>query len=116
MFRLSSLALLGAFLSLSACGGSAPAPDGDWVESGGSTNSPIAGQTLRCASDYPDSRLVFDRDGSLSGRFGGSPVSGQWHTPATDEVEAVIRAGGISIRDRFRRTASGWQGESTNCG
>src|SRR5690625_6280300 len=107
MFRLSSLALLGVCLSLVACGGSAPSPGDVWTETGGSTNSPIAGQTLRCASDYPDSRLVFDRGGSLHGRFGGAPVNGQWHTPAPDQVDAVIRAGSISIRDRITRTAGG---------
>ena len=116
MFRPSSLVLLGACLSLAACGSSAPSAGDAWVETGGNTNSPIAGQTLRCASDYPDSRLVFDRGGSLHGRFGGAPVSGQWHTPAPDQVEAVIRAGSISIRDRFTRTTAGWRGETTDCG
>lgn len=116
MFRISSLALLGALLSMSACGSSAPPSGAGWTETGGNTNSPIAGQTLRCAADYPDSRLVFDRDGSLHGRFGGAPVNGQWHAPAADQVEAVIRAGGISIRDKFQRTASGWEGENTRCG
>lgn len=116
MFRMSSLALLGVFLSLTACGSSVPPAGGEWAETGGNTNSPIAGQTLRCASDYPDSKLVFEKDGSLQGRFGGAPVSGQWHTPAADQVEAVIHAGGITIRDSFRKTATGWHGENTDCG
>src|SRR5690625_1409635 len=44
----------------------------------------------------------------------GLSISGQWHAPVADEVEAV-RSGGILIGDRFRRTASGCPRKSTNC-
>src|SRR5690625_7472839 len=116
MFRPSSLVLLGACLSLAACGSSAPSAGDAWAETGGNTNSPIAGQTLRCASDYPDSRLVFDRGGSLHGRFGGAAVSGRWHAPAPDPVQPVIRAGSISSRDRSPRTRGGWSGGTADSG
>src|SRR5690625_5244034 len=107
MIRPSSLVLLGACLSLAACGSSAPSAGAAWAETAGNTNPPIAAPTLGWASDYPDSRLVFDRRGSVHGRLGGAPVGGQWQPPAPDQVEAVLRAGSISIRERFTRTAGG---------
>ncbi|HET7410706.1 MAG TPA: hypothetical protein VFJ13_10960 [Paracoccaceae bacterium] len=105
-------ALMVAALALAACG--SPAPYGPAGQT--STDSPIAGETLRCRADYPDSRLVFRPDGTLDGRFAGREVSGRWHAPAPDRVEVVIRAGGITIRDTIRRTATGWRGEETLCG
>lgn len=105
----------GVLALLGACGGT-PAPDAVAWPAEGSLDSPIAGETLRCAADYPDSRLVFNADGTVGGRFGGRDVDGRWHAPAPDRVRVVIRAGGVMVRDTIRRTAGGWQGETTRCG
>lgn len=110
----SSLAIA-ALATLIGCGSSEtpyPMPGPGQM----STDSPIKGQTLACTADYPDSRLLFERDGTLRGRFGGAEVSGLWHAPAPDNVEVVIRAGGVTVRDKIRRTETGWRGEQTLCG
>ncbi len=111
--------LVAAAAALSACG-SSPAP-GPGVEpvaltANGSANSPIAGATLHCTGDYPDSRLVFSPDGTLSGRFSGEPVSGNWNALSPDRIKVLVRAGGITVRDTVQRTASGWRSENTSCG
>ena len=80
------------------------------------TNSPIAGTTLRCAQDLPDSVLVFAPDGTLSGRYAGQDVSGEWTALGPGRVEVLLRAGGIAVRDTMRRTGDGWRGENTDCG
>lgn len=109
--------LLAATLALSACGSStATVPQ----QHGGimlqvNTDSPIAGATLRCAGDYPDSRLVFAPDGSVGGRFAGHDVTGHWNARAPDQVDVLVQAGGISVRDTMRRTAAGWRGDTTAC-
>lgn len=108
-----SAAPIAAAAALSACGSSpARAP----VTAHGSTNSPISGETLRCTGDYPDSRLVFAPDGTLSGRFAGEAVSGNWNALSPDKVEVMVRAGGITVRDLVQRTGSGWRGDNTSCG
>lgn len=115
MIRSAALPALAMAAALSACGSSpATAPDGLAVQ--GNTNSPIAGATLRCAADYPDSRLVFARDGTLGGRFGGHDVTGAWSALAPDRVEVLVQAGPIAVRDIMRRTAAGWRGDNTACG
>lgn len=96
--------------ALAACGGTDPEATGRNVD------SPIAGSTLRCADDYPDSALVFGTDGTLSGRYAGQPVTGTWTAAGSDIVDVHIMAGGLSVRDTFRRTASGWRGSNTSCG
>ncbi len=60
------------------------------------TDSPIAGETLRCPGDYPDSVLVFAPDGTLSGRYAGEEVSGEW---------ARARAGRGAAPRRWHRRA-----------
>lgn len=113
MFR--TIPLLAVVLAaLSACGSSsASAPAG---YAGGNTNSTISGATLRCAGDYPDSRLVFAADGSLGGRFAGHDVTGGWSAVAPDQVEVLVQAGPVFVRDIVRRTAAGWRGDNTACG
>lgn len=100
---------------LSTCGSSSQ-PSGPGAEFGeAGTDSSIAGETLHCAADYPDSRLVFESDGTLDGRFAGSEVHGLWRAPDPDRVRMVLKTGGITVRDTFRRTAGGWQGGVTAC-
>lgn len=108
-------AWLAAFALLScAPGGEA---SGDLAFQGPrNTDSPIAGETLRCPGDYPDSVLVFAPDGTLSGRYAGEEVSGEWNAVEPGRVEVLLRAGGIAVRDTVRRTGSGWRGENTACG
>ena len=115
--RVARLVLWGLALSgLVSCapGGEMPADEGF----GGprNTDSPIAGATLRCPGDYPDSVLVFAPDGTLSGRYAGEEVSGEWNALEPGRVEMVLRAGGIAVRDTMHRTAAGWRGENTACG
>ena len=112
MIRPAAL-ILAAAATLAACGSSPVAGGGAFQ---GNTNSPISGATLRCTQDYPDSRLVFGSDGTLSGRYAGQAVSGNWNALSPDRVEVLVQAGAISVRDTVQRTASGWRGENTSCG
>jgi hypothetical protein len=101
---------------LVACGPSAPAPEDLALLGPRNTDSPIAGTTLRCPQDYPDSVLVFAPDGTLTGRYAGEEVSGEWNAVDPGRVEVLLRAGGIAVRDTIRRTRAGWRGENTACG
>lgn len=114
MFRRVTM-LAAAAAALSACA-PAPAVGPGGVAVQGNTNSAIAGATLRCPGDYPDSRLVFAPDGTVSGRYGGQNVTGSWSATAPDRVEMLVRAGGVAIRDTISRTSAGWRGENTACG
>jgi hypothetical protein len=105
-----------AVMSVASCGPSAPPPGGMNLEGSRNTDSPIAGATLRCQGDYPDSVLVFAPDGTLSGRYAGRQVSGEWTAVGPERVEVMIRAGGIAVRDTMRRTGAGWRGDNTACG
>jgi hypothetical protein len=105
-----------AALGLASCGPGAETPQGAGIQGPRNTNSPIAGETLRCPGDYPDSVLVFASDGTLSGRYAGEEVSGEWNALDPGRVEVLVRAGGIAVRDTMRRTAAGWRGENTACG
>ena len=110
------LAALGLALSVAAC---APGPEtaaDPGLQGPRNTDSPIAGATLRCPGDYPDSVLVFAPDGTLSGRYAGEDVSGEWNALDAGRVEVLLRAGGIAVRDTMRRTGAGWRGENTACG
>jgi hypothetical protein len=109
------LALTLAAAALAACS-SSPTSDAEAFAGPRDTASPIAGTTLRCAGDYPDSRLVFAPDGTLSGRYAGHDVSGEWTALGPGRVEVLMRAGGIAVRDTMRRTGAGWRGENTACG
>ncbi len=101
---------------VSSCAPQATAPaNGDYFGRH-NTNSPIAGATLRCPLDYPDSRLVFAPDGTLSGRYAGHDVSGEWTSLGPGRVDVLVRAGGIAVRDTMRQTATGWRGDNTACG
>ena len=108
-------ALIAAAFLLSGCGGS-PARQPDGFAFQGSTDSPIAGTTLRCSADYPDSRLVFSGDGTLGGRYAGHDVTGSWQALSPDTVEMMMRAGGIAVHDVVRQTGGGWRGQNTSCG
>lgn len=110
-----SAVLLAAAAVLSACAAS-PAPEPAGFASAGNTNSPIAGQTLTCSGDYPDSRLVFAPDGTIGGRYAGHEVSGNWNAAEPDRVEVFVQAGAIAVRDTVRRAGAGWRGENTSCG
>lgn len=112
MVRTALIAVV--LMGLTACG-SAPAAQPGFA-TGGNTNSPIRGETLRCTADYPDSRLVFASDGTLGGRYAGHDVSGSWTALSPDTVEVLVRAGAIAVRDTVRQTSSGWRGENTSCG
>lgn len=81
-----------------------------------STDSAIAGVTLVCARDYPDSRLVFQPDGTLAGRYAGTDISGEWTALSPGKVAVLMRAGGLAVRDTMHRTEDGWQGSNTACG
>ena len=94
----------------------APTPGADVSAGPRDTRSSIAGATLRCAQDLPDSVLVFAPDGTLSGRYAGQAVSGEWTALGPDRVEVQMRAGGIAVRDTMRQTGAGWRGENTACG
>jgi hypothetical protein len=112
----ASLAVLGIALGVVACGPAAETPADAAFQGPRNTNSSIAGETLRCPGDYPDSVLVFAPDGTLSGRYAGEPVSGEWSALGPERVEILLRAGGIAVRDTMRRTSAGWRGENTACG
>ena len=105
-----------AVSGVASCGPSAPAPEGAAFEGPRSTASAIAGATLRCTQDYPDSVLVFAPDGTISGRYAGQDVSGEWNALGPERVEVLLRAGPIAVRDTMRRTGAGWRGENTACG
>jgi hypothetical protein len=111
-----SLAACLAFLGLFACAPTAETPADAAFEGPRNTNSSIAGETLRCPGDYPDSVLVFAPDGTLSGRYAGEEVSGEWNALSPERVEVQLRAGGIAVRDTMRRTTAGWRGANTACG
>ncbi len=118
MIRTTALSLA-ACLAVSgvvSCGPSAPAPEEAAFGGARNTDSPIAGATLRCPQDYPDSVLVFAPDGTLSGRYAGEDVSGEWSALGPERVEMLLRAGGIAVRDTMRRTGAGWRGDNTACG
>jgi hypothetical protein len=110
------LAALGLALSVVACAPTAETPADLGLQGPRNTDSPIAGAMLRCRGDYPDSVLVFAPDGTLSGRYAGEEVSGEWNADGPDRVVVLLRAGGIAVRDTMRRTAAGWRGENTACG
>ena len=118
MIRSTAAALVAclALSGLSACGPSGATPASEDFAGPRNTDSPIAGATLRCPGDYPDSVLVFAPDGTLSGRYAGETVSGEWNALDPGRVEMVLRAGGIAVRDTMRRTGAGWRGENTACG
>jgi hypothetical protein len=115
MLRATILALAACLAGVSACGPAA-GPPGEILDGPRNTDSPIAGTTLHCAGDYPDSILVFAPDGTLSGRYAGHDVSGEWSAVEPGRVEVLLRAGGIAVRDTIRRTAAGWRGANTACG
>lgn len=110
--RLAICMVVGALVS---CGPSATTP-ADSFQGPRSTESSIAGTTLRCPQDYPDSLLVFAPDGTVSGRYAGQDVSGEWNALGPGRVELLMRAGGIAVRDTMQRTGTGWRGENTACG
>ncbi len=118
MIRTVLLALVAslAAAAVSSCTPTASSPQDDGLFGQRNTNSPIAGATLRCAQDFPDSMLVFAPDGTLSGRYAGHDVSGEWTALGPGRVEVMVRAGGIAVRDTMRQTATGWRGENTACG
>lgn len=99
-----------------SCGPGAPSPSEAAFEGPRNTDSSIAGASLRCPGDYPDSVLVFAPDGTLSGRYAGEDVSGEWNALGPERVEVLVRAGGMAVRDTMRRTGGGWRGETTACG
>jgi alkaline phosphatase len=101
---------------VSSCAPTTATPADEAFAGPRNTESPIAGTTLRCPQDYPDSRLVFAPDGTLSGRYAGHDVSGEWTALGPGRVEVLVRAGGIAVRDTMRQTAAGWRGENTACG
>ena len=105
-----------AALAVGACSSGAEAPADSTFDGPRNTNSPIAGETLRCPGDYPDSVLVFAPDGTLSGRYAGEEVSGEWNAVEPGRVDVLVRAGAIAVRDTMRRTGAGWRGENTACG
>ena len=111
-----SLAACLAALAVAACGSPSDTPADLAFEGPRNTDSPIAGETLRCPGDYPDSVLVFAPDGTLSGRYAGEEVSGEWNSVQPGRVEIAMRAGAIAVRDTMRRTGAGWRGENTSCG
>ena len=111
-----SLAACLAALGLAGCTSGSGTPAGQSLVGPRNTDSPIAGAMLRCPGDYPDSVLVFAPDGTLSGRYAGEPVSGEWSALEPERVEVLLRAGGIAVRDTMRRTAAGWRGKNTACG
>ena len=118
MFRPAAL-LAAAAVALAACGSSPAVRPGVIPASlapQGSTASPIAGATLACPGDYPDSRLAFARDGTVSGRYAGQPVTGSWSATAPDTVQVLFQAGALSVRDTLRRTSTGWRGDNSSCG
>ena len=118
MIRTMALPLAACLVLAGAvsCGPSGTAPGDAAFGASRNTNSPIAGATLRCTQDYPDSVLVFARDGTLSGRYAGQAVSGEWNALGPERVEVLVRAGGIAVRDTMRRTGAGWRGDNTACG
>lgn len=103
-----------AVAGLAACG--APPEPAEELAMHRDMQSPIAGTTLLCTRDYPDSRLIFAPDGTLGGRYAGRPVSGEWSAAGTGQIDIVVRAGGMVIRDSLRRGVNGWRGENTACG
>jgi hypothetical protein len=111
-----SLAACLALSGLVSCGPGAPAPADATFDGPRNTDSPIAGTMLQCPDDYPDSVLVFAPDGTLSGRYAGEEVSGEWTALGPERVEVLLRAGGLAVRDTMRRTAAGWRGDNTACG
>lgn len=111
-----SLAACLAAIGLLSCGPDAATPEDGGLQGPRNTNSPIAGETLRCPGDYPDSVLVFAPDGTLSGRYAGEEVSGEWTALDPGLVEVLVRAGAIAVRDTMRRTGTGWRGDNTACG
>jgi hypothetical protein len=110
------LAAIVAVTALASCGAETGGPEAPAFDGPRSTDSPIAGQTLRCTQDYPDSRLVFAPDGTISGRYAGQDVAGQWNAQSADRVEVLVQTGGMLVRDTMRRTATGWRGDNTACG
>ena len=110
------LAVLGFVLGVVACAPTAETPANAGFVGPRNTDSTIAGATLRCSGDYPDSVLVFASDGTLSGRYAGEDVSGEWSAVDPERVEVLLRAGGIAVRDTMRRTGAGWRGTNTACG
>lgn len=111
-----SLAACLAVLGVAGCSSTSDPSAGLALQGVRNTNSPIAGETLRCPGDYPDSVLVFASDGTLSGRYAGEDVSGEWNAVEPGRVEVLVRAGGIAVRDTMRQTGTGWRGENTACG
>jgi hypothetical protein len=111
-----SLAAFVAAIGLLSCAPSAETPSDVSLQGPRNTDSPIAGETLRCPGDYPDSVLVFARDGTLAGRYAGEEVTGEWNALEPGRVEVLLRAGGIAVRDTMHRTSAGWRGENTACG
>jgi hypothetical protein len=105
-----------AVAALVSCAAPDPGTETEAFAGPRDTDSPIAGTTLRCAQDLPDSRLVFAPDGTLSGRYAGHDVSGEWTALGPGRVEVLIRAGGIAVRDTMRQTGAGWRGQNTACG
>jgi hypothetical protein len=118
MIRTVALTLAASLAAavVSACTPAIPPPGNEAFLGPSNTDSPIAGATLRCPQDYPDSMLVFAPDGTLSGRYAGHDVSGEWTALGPGRVEVLVRAGGIAVRDTMRQTSAGWRGENTACG
>jgi hypothetical protein len=114
MIRILAAGLAAA--ALASCAAPGPTSGTEAFAGPRDTNSPIAGTTLACAQDLPDSRLVFAPDGTLSGRYAGHDVSGEWTALGPGRVEVLIRAGGIAVRDTMRQTGAGWRGQNTACG
>lgn len=118
MIRISAFPLGASLIVavLASCGSDEAAPEQPAFAGPRDTDSPIAGATLRCPEDLPDSVLVFAPDGTISGRYAGHDVSGEWTALGSGRVEVMLRAGGIAVHDTMRRVGAGWRGENTACG
>ena len=105
-----------AVAGLGACGPAATAPGDPLFAGPRNTDSPISGRRSPVAEITRTRSLVFAPDGTLSGRYAGHDVSGEWNALDPDRVAVMLRAGGIAVRETMRRTGEGWQGENTACG
>ena len=113
---IASLALgLIGLLALSACATQPAAPVSATAATAGSSDSPIAGRTLRCNTGGPSSLLTFGIDGKLSGRLLQTEVTGTWHSTGRGSIHAHVIAGAVSLRDDLRRTGNRWVGRTTTC-